>query len=55
MTAIGFLLHTDAIFIPCLASDEVPVVERLLLRLHVLPSRPLLGLVTVARSMIRGE
>jgi len=52
MTAIGFLLHTDAMFVLCLANNEAPAVEMLLLQLHVLPSRPLLGLVTVARSMM---
>jgi hypothetical protein len=52
MTAIGFLLHTDVMFVLCLANNEVPAVEMFLRRLHVLPSRPLLGLVTVARSMM---
>jgi hypothetical protein len=53
MTAIGFLPEIKATFGLCLANLKPPAVDMVLLQLHVLQSRPLPGLLTAARSIMR--
>lgn len=52
MTATDFLSGVNATLHLRLANRESPAVHMVRLRLHVLPSRPLLGPLTAARSMM---